>query len=85
MFRVGHKEDKLKLILKTLILLLSIMTGFLFLSGVGIYPEFFTFTPSAEVSKFVITISSLISFSLLSRRIIKLIFKNDDKIIGKTE
>lgn len=75
----------MKLILKNLILLLSIMTGFLFLSGVGIFPELFTFTPSAEVSKFVITISSLISFSLLGRRIIKLIFKNDNKMTGNTE
>ena len=75
----------MKLILKNFILLLSIMTGFFFLSGVGIYPELFSFTPSVEVSKFVITISSLTSFSLLGRRLIKLIFKNEDKIIGSTE
>jgi len=61
------------------------MTGFFFLSGVGIYPELFSFKPSVEVSKFFITISSLISFSLLGLRIIKLIFKNKDKITGSTE
>lgn len=74
----GHKENELKLFfLKDLILLLSMMTGFLFLSGAGISPQFFVYTPSAEFSEFVITISVLVSFSLLGRKITHLLFKSE--------
>ncbi|PKH23825.1 hypothetical protein CIG19_10425 [Enterobacterales bacterium CwR94] len=61
----------MKFLLKNIVLFLSILIGFLFLSGAGIFPEFFIFTPSTELSKLVITISSLLAFVLLGRQIIK--------------
>lgn len=73
-----NKENELKLFFsKNLILFLSIMTGFLFLSGAGIAPQFFVYTPSAEMSEFVITISVLVSFVLLGRKIVHLLFKSE--------
>ncbi|KAF0855972.1 hypothetical protein [Pantoea dispersa] len=72
----------MKLIIKNIILFSSIMTGFLFLSGAGIFPGFNTFKPPVELSRLVITISSLISFVLLGGKIIKILFKDDIKAHG---
>ena len=51
------------------------MIGFWFSSGAGIIPEFFIYTPPPELSKIVISISSLLSFFKIGHILTRLILK----------
>lgn len=63
------------LLFKCVVLFVGLMIGFLFISGAGVTPVFFIYTPPVELSRLVVIISSLLSFVALSQKIIRYVAK----------